>query len=96
MQTVESNMVGSMPPKSDIDTSTYSGRIAARLRSLREAKGWTVKELTARINKANPPRSVAQSTVHAWDSNRHKVDPDYIPAIARVFRLTIRSFLPIT
>ncbi len=94
MEATQGRMAGSMPPKSDIDTSTYSGRIAARLRELREAKGWTVKELTGRINGASPPRKIAQSTVHAWDNGGKAINPDFFPAIARAFGKSVRSFIP--
>lgn len=87
-------MGGSMPPKSNIDTSTYSGRIAARIRELREARGWTVKELANRINAAGGS-NLANSTVHGWDNGSRSIDCDFLPTVAKVFGLSVRSFLPV-
>lgn len=88
-------LVGSMPAKAEIDERTYSGRVAARLRELREAKGWTVAEVQERINAGlRKDKRVAQSTVHGWDNGSRKIDPDYYPLLAQVFRLTVRAFLP--
>jgi transcriptional regulator with XRE-family HTH domain len=84
-----------MPAKTEIDTSTYSGRMAARLRQLREAKGWTVAELQERINTRVPKAMrVAQSTVHSWDSGGRSINSDYLPAIADALGLSIGGFMP--
>ena len=84
-----------MPAKKPVPTDTYSGRIAARLRELREAKGWTVAELAERLNRSLPKdMRVANSTLHGWDAGTRKVDPDYYPAIAATFGLTVRGFMP--
>lgn len=97
MGTVGSTLVGSMPAKTEIDTSTYSGRVAARLRELREARGWTVAELQERINtRIAKARRVAQSTVHGWDNGSRKIDPDFYPVLASVFGKPVRSFLPVS
>lgn len=95
MTTAVATMGGSMPPKSDIDTSTFSGRVAARLRELREAKGWTVAELQERINnRLAKERRVAQSTVHGWDNGSRKIDPDLYPLLASIFQKSVRTFIP--
>lgn len=88
-------LVGSMPAKKAPDQSTYSGKIAARIRQLREAKGWTVAELQERLNTRVPKAMrVAQSTVHSWDSGGRSINPDYLPAIAGAFGLTVGGFMP--
>lgn len=84
-----------VPAKKEIDESTYSGRIAARMRELRTAKGWTVAELLERVNTALPKADrIAQQTLHNWDQGKRKIDPDYYPAIASAFGLSTRGFLP--
>jgi transcriptional regulator with XRE-family HTH domain len=84
-----------VPAKKDVDESTYSGRIAARLRKLRTDKGWTVKDLRERLNRTLPASMrLKPSTLHGWDAGDRKVDPDYYPALAAVFGLSVRAFLP--
>lgn len=88
-------MGGSMPPKSNIDTSTYSGRIAARMRELREQRGWTVAELCERLNRElRGDMKIAVQTLHSWDSRKRRIDSDYLPAIAGAFGLSVRAFIP--
>jgi transcriptional regulator with XRE-family HTH domain len=91
--TATMKMGGSMPPKVEIDTATYSGRVSARIRKFREERGWTVAELASRINHRTA-LSLAKSTIHGWDNGSRKVDPDYYPEIAAAFGLTVRKFLP--
>lgn len=84
-----------MPPKKEIDISTYSGRIAQRMRDLRAKKGWTVADLLERVNRDLPEDArIAQPTLHGWDQGKRKIDPDYYPAIASAFGLSIKGFLP--
>lgn len=86
-----------MPPKRKIDTKRYSGRVAARMRALREERGWLVRELAVEINRLLPPaKRVEASTVHGWDNGNRTIDPDLYPTIARVFSLSIAEFLPAT
>lgn len=83
-----------MPAKKPVPKDTYSGRVAARMRLLREERDWLVSDLTARINKILKDDAVAQSTVHGWDNGSRKIDPDFYPAIARVFGLSVAEFIP--
>lgn len=84
-----------MPPKRKIDTTKYSGRIAARLRALREERGWTVATLAEEINRHLPEgQEAAPSTAHSWENGSRKIDPDLYPVLARVFRMKLYEFLP--
>jgi transcriptional regulator with XRE-family HTH domain len=88
-------MAGSMPAKKEIDTSNYSGRIASRVRELRTKKGWTVADLLERLNRELPKAmQLSSHALHKWDACERKIDPDYYPAIARVFDMSVRGFLP--
>lgn len=87
--------MGGMPPRTEIDTSTYSGRVAQRMRDLRTEKGWTVADLLERVNRLLPAEMrIAQPTLHGWDRGLRKIDPDYYPAIAAAFGKSIKAFLP--
>lgn len=83
-----------VPAKKPVPTDTYSLRVAARLRELREEREWLVGELTSRINRILKDDEVAKSTVHGWDNGSRKIDPDHYPTLARVFGLTLAEFLP--
>lgn len=84
-----------MPSEREIDTSTYSGRVAARLRTLRKERDWTISTLTEAINRRlKGDAKVAASTVHGWDNGNRKIDPDYYPMLATIFGLTVADFLP--
>ncbi len=84
------------PAKREVLKKTYSGRVSARLRELRESKKWLVDKLAAEINRhlTDSLKPVAKSTVHGWDNGSRKVDQDYIPAIASAFGLSVRGFMP--
>lgn len=85
-----------VPAKRPVPTDSYGSRISARLRELREAKGWTVADLAERLNRKLPKqRQIANSTLHGWDSGSRNVDPDYYPELAAVFQMTVRQFMPI-
>lgn len=84
-----------MPAKKPVPTDSYSRRIAARMRELREARGWTVADLAERVNRALPnSMKLANGTLHNWDNATRKIDPDYYPVIAAAFGLSTRGFLP--
>lgn len=84
-----------MPPQKEIDTRTYSGLIAQRMRDLRTAKGWTVADLLDRVNQhLDADQHIALQTLHNWDRAKRKIDPDAYPAVAKAFGLTVRKFLP--
>jgi transcriptional regulator with XRE-family HTH domain len=84
--------MAAMPPRKEIDTSTYSGRVAQRMRDLRTERGWTVKDLAERVKLDSEP--IAQQTLHNWDRGKRKIDPDFYPAIAKAFGISLNRFLP--
>lgn len=74
------------------DLTTYSGRVAAQLRSLREKSGWTVEETIERLERAG--LQVARATYFQWEQGRRAIAIENLPALAQVFGKTVRSFLP--
>jgi len=78
--------------KREPDLTTYAGRVAARLRSLREEKGWTVEELVKRLQKAG--LAVEAPTLYQWENGHRSVALEHVPALAAVFGKTVRAFLP--
>ena len=93
--TMLKNTRRAVPAKKPVPTDTYSGRVASRLRTLREDRGWTVADLAERLNRLLPEeKRIANSTLHAWDNGSRTADPNYYPALAKVFGLTVLGFLP--
>lgn len=82
-------------PKKEPNEETYSGRVALRLRQLREARGWSVKELHEHLKDAGRP--VPVSTIYAYElgSSANGVDLplDLIPIYAEAFGFKTASGL---
>ena len=74
--------------RKNIDTSTYSGRFAVRLRMLREKAGLTVDELAEQLK-------VKPVTIYGWEQGRSVPHIESFPAIAEVFKIKHpRAILP--
>lgn len=82
--------------RSEPDPETYSGRVALRLRRLREERGWSVKQLAAELAKVGKP--VPVSTIYAYESGRNRggadLPSDLYPAYAAAFGIGVRTLLP--
>ncbi len=70
-----------------VDVSSYPGKLAVRVRQLREKSGLTVAELADEMG-------VAVSTVYAWESNARRIPARYYPKLAEFFELTAGRFFP--
>lgn len=90
--TATSTVGGSMAPKRQVDTSTYSGKFAKRLTMLREEAGLTVKKFAAAVTKAGYP--VREPTVYSWEQGRSAPHIDALPAIAKALKLGTVDLLP--
>ena len=75
-----------------VDTSTYSGRLAVRIRSLRIEAGLSVEDFAKRITKANYELSVTMA--YKWEQNTHTPHSDAYPAIAKVLGVSVHELLP--
>jgi len=65
-------------PRKVVDTSTYTGRFAVRLRSLREKRGMSVEEFAENLG-------LSAITVYQWEQGKHAPSFDKIPEIAEFF-----------
>ena len=79
------------PPK-EPDVSTYAGRFAARLRTLRERKGWTVEELRDALSGAG--LEVPESTLYKWERADLFPSVPELPGLAEAFGVKVRTVLP--
>lgn len=58
--------------RKEVDTSTYAGKLAVRLRALREKKGLTVDELADQSG-------VSRTTIFNWECADHSpINEDFI------------------
>lgn len=82
-----------MPREKKPNRSTYSGRISARIRELRKAKGMTVEELRDALRASGV--EIGLSTTYGYENGNHRPDPDTYPALAKVLGCkSVREFLP--
>jgi transcriptional regulator with XRE-family HTH domain len=82
-----------LPSEKQPDTSTYSGRVAARIRALRKACDMDREQFRAALAKLGV--DVALSTLYGWENGNTSPDPDRYPAIAKALRCkSVRDFLP--
>lgn len=77
--------VGREPKK--VSDKTYSGRLAIRIRELREAKGLDVRTV-AKALKVYP------LTIYRWEDGTREMSNDYLPALAKVLGVSVRELMP--
>jgi DNA-binding XRE family transcriptional regulator len=87
----ETPTVSPRPPKQP-RTATYSQRLAARLRALREESGLTVDELLAKILRAG--YKLSRVTLYQWEQATRSVALDAVPAIAKALGIPARDLFP--
>jgi transcriptional regulator with XRE-family HTH domain len=86
-------LVGSMPrPATEPDPDSYLGRVAMRLKALREAAGLEPDEAATKISRAG--YKVGMSTVYRWEQGRTQPHIEALPAIAKAYGVTARVVLP--
>lgn len=69
------------------DLKRYSGRLAARLRSLRERSGKTAEEMADALK-------VPPSTYYTYENHTAIFPADLIPAAAKVLGVSVRTLVP--
>ncbi|NOX54238.1 MAG: helix-turn-helix domain-containing protein [Planctomycetes bacterium] len=81
------------PARKEPDVSTYSGRVAKRLRELRDERGWPAEKVVERLNRFG--YRIVLSKYYHWEGGRSKVDLNAVPALLKTFRLRDASeFFP--
>jgi DNA-binding XRE family transcriptional regulator len=94
-----STLVGStkgqepMPrPPNEPDDKAWSGRVARRLKALRVAAKLDVESAAAAISKAG--YEITDRGLYKWEQGRTMPHLEALPAIARAYRIAVRSILP--
>lgn len=75
------------------DESSYEGRFAARLKSLRIAAGLDHERAAAAITRAK--YTISKSSVYRWEQGGGTTPPiEAFPAIAEAYGVSVRALLP--
>jgi transcriptional regulator with XRE-family HTH domain len=73
--------------RKEVDTSTYAGRFAVRLRSLRDKAKLSVPELA---EKTGIPRT----TLFNWEMGRTAPPLNSYPILAKAYGIKVRNLFP--
>lgn len=74
-------------PPEDLDTSTWQGRVGARLRELRLRAGLSTQEAAESVG-----RTVA--AWNAWERGTRNLPVELLPEIAETLGVRVRTVLP--
>lgn len=81
------------PAAKEPDQSTYGGRFAARLRTLREKAGLTIDQYVEKVAKCG--YKVGKSTAYHWEQGHTDPPLDAMPAVAKALGLkSVRGLFP--
>ena len=74
-------------PRKAVDSSTYEGRFAMRLKQLREKAGLMPEEVAEAVG-------VDQRTIYRWESGKFDPQIRHLPLLAAKFGIEVRTLLP--
>ena len=74
-------------PRKAVNTDTYTGRFAVRLKSLREKAGLSVDELAEKSG-------IPAQTLYCWERSSRTPAIDRFPELAEALEVSIRTLLP--
>lgn len=80
------------PAKGEPDLTTYSGRLAARIRELRTATGMTTEEAAEKLTLNG--YGISAPAMRHWENGTRKPMWDALPALAKTFKVKIRELIP--
>lgn len=75
-----------------VDESTYSGRLAVRIRALRNEAGMDVDTLAKAVTKKG--YKVGTSTLYHWENGTLQPQLDALPALAKALKVDLLTLLP--
>ena len=75
-------------PRKAIDTSSYTGRFAERLKKLREKAGLSVDELAEKSG-------ISRTTLFNWESATNEPKLGQLPQVAESLGVTVRTLIPL-
>jgi transcriptional regulator with XRE-family HTH domain len=75
-----------------VDESTYSGRLAARIRALRNERKMDVETLAKAVTKKG--YKLGTSTLYHWENGTLQPNIDAMPAMAKALGVTLTELFP--
>jgi transcriptional regulator with XRE-family HTH domain len=73
--------------RKEVDTSTFVGRFAVRLRSLWEKRKMTVEQLAE-------ASGITAATIYDWEKARCNPGIERLPLLAEALQIKVRTLLP--
>jgi len=70
-----------------VDATAYSGRLAIRVRELREAKGYTVAKLAEKAG-------ISEKAMYAYENGTRGIPVDLFPKLAKSLGASAGEFFP--
>lgn len=98
MTTATARMAGSLkgasvsPPRKEPDKKKYSGRLAARIRALREKADMTIEQLAGDMQRAG--YEISAPTLYHWENGQRQPQLDALPYVAKVLRVELTELFP--
>lgn len=80
------------PKRVEVDTETYSGRIAKRMRRFRDKAKLGVPAVIESMAKAG--WEIGEPAYRHWENNTRPPHVDALPAIAKALGVTLDDLLP--
>lgn len=75
------------------DSRLYSGRLAARIRAIRQANGLSVEDVAERMRRAG--YDISAPTLYGWENGNRAAPLDAMPALARALKVDdLHELLP--
>lgn len=90
MPLLQTKLAGSMPAKKEVDTSTYRGRFAVRMRQLRA--GRDVSQVLKVLKKSG--HEISRATYYNWESATYDPPLDILPSLAKAFGVKLIELFP--
>jgi len=87
LATVHDEAMSPRKREREIDTSTYRGRLGAKIRARRIELDISVATLAEALG-------VAVQTVYGWEFGEHGVEIDRLPEIAKILKTDVHSIIP--
>lgn len=78
--------------KNQVSETTYSGRLAVRIRQIREAKGLDVPTVAKRMKAVG--YRVSPPAVYSWENGTHIPPLDALPYLAKALKVDLHAILP--
>jgi len=74
-------------PRKEVDTSTYAGRFAVQIKTIREKRKLTIKDVSEKSG-------IPATTIYNWEQGVRPTSIESLPLLAEVFNTTVPKLMP--